>query len=167
MVINMPNTFDLQVDSCVNKEVKTFNRKLSKQLKLLNNAHMKVVNYDRDHFTKHGLHTNSKGKEVLTKEIANSVTDILYVRRKPIFMYWKDIQVQDVSNLQVRRDSEVDKLDNSKMMSMKVPIELEVTKDETEQRQQRKQFQSEVQPSSVLSKRIRQPPTNQSEDFLW
>jgi hypothetical protein len=50
MVINVPNRFDLQVDSCVNKEVKTFNRKLGKQLKLLNNGHMKVVNYDRDHF---------------------------------------------------------------------------------------------------------------------
>jgi hypothetical protein len=53
------------------------------------------------------------------------------------------------------------------MMSMKVPIELEVMKDETEPQQQRKQFQSEVQPSSVLTKRIRRPPSNQSEDVLW
>jgi hypothetical protein len=52
MVINVPNRYDLQVDSCVKKEVKTFNRKLSKQLKLLNNAHMMEVNYDRDHKTR-------------------------------------------------------------------------------------------------------------------
>jgi hypothetical protein len=111
---------------------------------------------------------NSKGKEVLAKEIANSVTDILYVKRKePIFMYWKDTLVQDMSNLQVRRDNEVDKLYNSKMKSMKVPIELDVTIDETEPQQQRKQFQSEVQLSSVLTKRIRRPHSNQSEDFLW
>jgi hypothetical protein len=53
---------------------------------------------------------NSKGKEVLAKEIANSVTDTLYVKRKePIIMYWKDTQVQDVSNLHVRRENQVDK----------------------------------------------------------
>jgi hypothetical protein len=151
MVMNVPNRYDLHVDSCVNKEIKTFSRKLCKQLKLSNNAHVMVVNNDRDQFTKHGFHINSKGNEVLAKGIATSVKDILYVKRKdPIIMYWKDTQVLDVSNQHMRRENQENKLDNSKMMNMDASIALEVMKEDTQpqqQQQQHKQFQSEVQPS--------------------
>jgi hypothetical protein len=68
----------------------------------------------------------------------------------------------------VRRENQKDKLDSNKMMSMEASIELEVRKEQREPPQQHKQFQSEVQPSSVLTKRIRRPPpSNRSEDFLW
>jgi hypothetical protein len=37
------------------------------------------VNTDRDHFTRHGLHLNSKGKEQSAKKIVNTIKDIFNV----------------------------------------------------------------------------------------
>jgi len=61
----------------VNNEIKVFNRKLRKQLKVFDNASLIEVNSERDQFTGHGLHLNSKGTDQLAKKIVNTVKDIL------------------------------------------------------------------------------------------
>lgn len=52
----------------VNTEIKVFNRKLRKQLKVFDNASLMEVNSERDQFTGHGLHLNSKGKRSVGQE---------------------------------------------------------------------------------------------------
>jgi hypothetical protein len=82
MVVNVPNRFDLEAHSCVNQEVKAFNRKLDKHMKNFQHATTVKVTSDRDHFTKHGLHLNRRGKEQAAKTIANSIKEIFnYTRR--------------------------------------------------------------------------------------
>jgi hypothetical protein len=64
------NRHDLVDWSCVNKEVRSFNRHLAKRLK-----HVSVisVNLDRQHFTRHGLHTNNRGKDKMCQQVAELV----------------------------------------------------------------------------------------------
>jgi hypothetical protein len=72
IVTSVPHRFDLQADSCVNKEVELFNRKLQKQMKTF--GHVKICNLsdNREHFISHGLHMNPKGKRGITNKWARN-----------------------------------------------------------------------------------------------
>jgi hypothetical protein len=65
LVVNVPNSFDLETHSCVNYELKTFNRKLNTHMKTFRNA----TTVDRDNFTQHGLHLIRQGKEQAAKQL--------------------------------------------------------------------------------------------------
>jgi RNase H-fold protein (predicted Holliday junction resolvase) len=47
LVLSLPKRLDLEDQSCVNKEIMNFNRKLGKHLKLFEYAHYIKVKYDR------------------------------------------------------------------------------------------------------------------------
>jgi hypothetical protein len=76
VVVNVPHRFDLEAHSCVNDEVKAFNRTLSKLTKNCLNATTLTVTSDRDHFTKHGLHLNKKGKTQMAVSIMSTIKEI-------------------------------------------------------------------------------------------
>jgi len=60
--MGVPCRYDLDPKLCVKDEVKVYNRKLKKHLKVFDNTCVREVNFNRDLFTKHGLHMNQKGK---------------------------------------------------------------------------------------------------------
>ena len=64
-----PCRYDLDPISCVNNEVKTFNRQLRKHMKIYSNASVIGIDSNREFYTKHGLHMNQKGKEQTAKKI--------------------------------------------------------------------------------------------------
>jgi hypothetical protein len=72
-VISAPQRYDLSQTSCVNQEVKVFNRKLCKYLKAYKNTLIVEVDSNRDYYTRHGLHLNRKGKELIAKKIALAI----------------------------------------------------------------------------------------------
>jgi hypothetical protein len=72
-----PHRFDLHVNSCVNKEVEVFNRRLSKLMKMFDHTVLLQIDSNRELFTKHGQHMNDKGKELAAKKIASTVKYIL------------------------------------------------------------------------------------------
>jgi len=67
-VMSVPCRYDLDPKSCVNNEVKVYNRKLKKHLKAFDNTCVLEVDTNRDLFTIHGLHMNPKGKENMAKK---------------------------------------------------------------------------------------------------
>ena len=68
IVTRVPQRFDLQPTSCVIQEVIAFNRKLQKTLKTYSHVHVCKMSTTRNHFTYHGLHLNSQGKNWLTNK---------------------------------------------------------------------------------------------------
>ena len=96
IIMDTPHRFDLEESSCVNKEVKVFNRKLNKIMKKYN--HIKVINMSakRDHYTQHGLHMNKTGKEWITRKTADIINK-LFANSKPapITLEWKEIDQED------------------------------------------------------------------------
>jgi len=87
IVISAPHRYDLSQTSCVNQEVKVFNRKLFKYLRACNNTLIVEVDSHRDYYTRHGLHLNRKGKELIAKKIALAIQDKLNMQKgTPIIM---------------------------------------------------------------------------------
>ena len=87
-----PHRFDLEESSCVNKEVKVFNRELNKIMKGYN--HIKVIDMStkRDHYTWHGLHINKTGKEWITKKTADIINKLFANSKSAhISLEWKGI----------------------------------------------------------------------------
>jgi len=67
ILMSVPHRYDLDMDLCVNKQVKTFNRKLRKQMKNDEKTVLIKVDPDSDLF---------KGKELAAKK---NVTTIKYI----------------------------------------------------------------------------------------
>jgi hypothetical protein len=89
--MNGPNRYDLEETSCMNKEVKVYNRKLNNIKRRYNYTEVTDMSADRDHYTKHGLHMNGIGKDWLARRIANTINK-LFVNHKlaPIILEWKE-----------------------------------------------------------------------------
>jgi len=81
-VMDVPCRYDLDLKSCVNDEVKVYNRKLRKHLKAFDNTCVLEVDTNRDLFTRHGLHMNPKGKEHMAKEIVMAILDMLNEKKE-------------------------------------------------------------------------------------
>jgi RNase H-fold protein (predicted Holliday junction resolvase) len=93
IVMSVPHRHDLEEKSCVNDDVKRFNRKLRKFMKVLGNSNVIEVEAERDLFTKHGLHMNSRGKEQIAKRIVREIRDLLREEKSdPIIMKGKEEQ---------------------------------------------------------------------------
>jgi len=56
IVLSVPHRHNVMKSSCVNKEIRSFNRKLMKTVKTF--KHTIVLEMDREFFTTHGLHLN-------------------------------------------------------------------------------------------------------------
>jgi RNase H-fold protein (predicted Holliday junction resolvase) len=73
LVVGTPKRHDLRESSCVNKEVDKFNRQLHKRLKIC--EHVKVIDsiIRKEYYTKHGLHFNNRGKELMAQLIIDQI----------------------------------------------------------------------------------------------
>jgi hypothetical protein len=65
--MSVPHRFDLHVNSCVNKEVEVFNRKLSTQMKAFKHTAFIKLDSNGDLFKKHGYHMNKKRQNTSQK----------------------------------------------------------------------------------------------------
>jgi len=83
ILISVPHRYDLMQSSCVNNEIRSFNRKLMKSVRAFKNASVLETTSDRNHFTKHGLHLNGLGKEVLSKQIVSHIYAIQDQKKDP------------------------------------------------------------------------------------
>jgi len=140
--VNVPNRFDLEAQSCVKHEVNTFNRKSDKHMETFQHASTVEVTSNRELFTKHGLHLNSKGKEQVAKTIASSIKEVFKLQEKdPIKMSWKEEQEPEGATTVLNK---VDKGDDQ------VPHEDQEHKED-----------------NLSTKRARRLPTTRHTDFLW
>jgi hypothetical protein len=73
IVMEILHRHDLADWSCVNKEIEQFNRQLNKRLRLDDQVSISRLNLGRQHFTRHGMHINYKGKEVMCQQIAELI----------------------------------------------------------------------------------------------
>jgi predicted AAA+ superfamily ATPase len=65
IIMSAPHRHNLIRNSCVNKEVDAFNRKLCKRLKMFEKLKIIEVINERACYTKHGQHLNTGGKEIM------------------------------------------------------------------------------------------------------
>ena len=91
IVMSVPYRHDLESSSCVNHEVKVYNRKLKNNLKLFDNTCVLEVDTDCELYTRHGLHMNLKGKERIARKIAEAIKAMINKKMSvPIRMKHKE-----------------------------------------------------------------------------
>jgi hypothetical protein len=83
--------------SCVNNEIRSFNRKLMKSVRAHQHASFLEMVSDRKLFSNHGLHLNGLGKEVLSKKMVPLTYAILDQKKDPpVLLCWNsDISYTD------------------------------------------------------------------------
>jgi hypothetical protein len=75
--MSAPYRHDLDSESCVNKEVTQYNRKLRKHLKVFDNTQIVEVDPQKESYTHHDLHVNQNRKEHMAKKIVLTVKSVL------------------------------------------------------------------------------------------
>ena len=103
--LSVPHRHDLIKQSCVNREVEVFNTNLRNRLKCFKNVEMIEVINERNLFTKHGQHLNSRRKEAMANKIALSIESVLKRRVDPISMKWQENE-EIVSQEHIKRTHE-------------------------------------------------------------
>ena len=53
IIMDVPHRYDLEQNSCVNKEVEKYNRRIRKHMKVFENTEVIKVDLDRRGFTRH------------------------------------------------------------------------------------------------------------------
>ena len=69
--------------SCVNNEIRSFNRKLIKSVRAYQHASILEISNNRKLFTNHGQHLNGMGKEVLAKQLVSLTYAVLDQKKDP------------------------------------------------------------------------------------
>lgn len=80
ILLSVPHRHSLMESSCVNKEIRSFNRKLMKYVKTF--KHTTVLEMDREFFTPYGLHLNGLWKETISNQIVSQICTLLEKRQK-------------------------------------------------------------------------------------
>ena len=83
LMLDIPFRFDLQNSTMVNSEICKINRKLSKLVNASQNIGFLDSNNDSKLFTKHGLHRNRYGKQLVVTQIANYILSIFKQKSLP------------------------------------------------------------------------------------
>jgi RNase H-fold protein (predicted Holliday junction resolvase) len=151
IVIGVPHRYDLDLKSCVNEEVKVYNRKLKKCLKTCEHTVILEIDSNRDIFTKHGLHLNSKGKDQITEKIAQTI-QVRLNRKKNEPIILKDREIIRTFNEDTKKSVEI------KQAEVK---EVQLTHED--------QIGSipNQDEDKLPPKRRRKPPNTRHNDFLW
>ena len=155
IVIGAPKRHDLWELSCVNKEVDRFNRILHKRLR--NNEHVKVIDsvVRRELYTKHGLHLNNNGKELMAQLITDQINYSEMTNTNPtIHLPYTEATLSQSSQPSVIPTSGSYNTD-SKRTSI-------ATNGTTSQAEATSNHES-----TRLSNRVRKTPTTKYNDFLW
>jgi hypothetical protein len=95
IVMSAPHRHDLMSDSCVNKEIEKFNRKLCLRLERLGRVEIIDVVNDRNLYSRHRQHLNTEGKETMAKKIASTLECMLNKQVKPVTGKWYTEKAMD------------------------------------------------------------------------
>ena len=76
ILLEAPHRYDLHCTSCVNAEVKFYNRKLQSIMSTANHVKVLKASTERKHHTGHGLHLNNRGKDWIVYDIVNEIKNL-------------------------------------------------------------------------------------------
>jgi predicted RNase H-like nuclease len=83
ILTSVSHRHDLMSSSCVNEEVRAFNRKLMKIRKIFGHVSIMKVDPNREYYTKHGHHLNNTGKAKVSKQLSLQILSAVQ-RKKDI-----------------------------------------------------------------------------------
>jgi lysophospholipase L1-like esterase len=73
ILISIPYSFDQKIRLSMNEDIRNYNGKLNRLIKLSKRAHLINAVTDRHFFTRHGMHMNAKGKEAMVTKLMKTI----------------------------------------------------------------------------------------------
>jgi hypothetical protein len=148
VLLTIPYCYDATADAHTNEEISGINRKIKKCSRV--NKHVKLVETPRErgYYTRHGLHLNGQGKEIICQQLAR-ITDELFrpIEDIPIVLDWNVDQI--VSEELKASTTKSDIINSWSMSNIKDGCKI-------------------VEPKVCrVSNRKRKVPVNKTDDFLW
>jgi 23S rRNA pseudoU1915 N3-methylase RlmH len=148
ILLTIPYHYDQTVNENINDKIIEVNRKIGKCTRFNKYVMILETPQDRGYYTRHGLHLNGRGKEIICRQLA-SVIDRLFqpIEVIPITLDWNSNQVM---SLELEATPVNSDLDNT------------WSKDDIED-------ECEVEESKVcrVSNRQKKVPVDRTDDFLW
>jgi len=155
ILMSAPHRHDLISDSCVNKEVDVFNKKLHKRAERFEKVVMIDVVSDRNSYTRQGQHLNSTGKEHMAKKITTVIEYLCNKKEELISGKWyKEAEIKNPEHQDIQEvmgsnlEEEKREWNNAREIS------------DTEEGQSADKKCEGV-------KRPRRQPVTRNQDFLW
>ncbi|PNF23918.1 hypothetical protein B7P43_G12843 [Cryptotermes secundus] len=153
--MGIPHRFDLHENSCVNKEIEVFNRKLGKLIKAFDHTTLIQPDSNREIFTRHGLHMNRKGKELTAMKIRSAIRHLLDKKiGELVVMTWKEEEKEE-------EDRETTLQGKHNLNKGKVEIQ-----DFSMSQKGKDQEPKQDVTNTVSTRRLRKPPIEKRDDFL-
>jgi len=94
ILLEAPIRYDLPLYSCINAEVKLFNKRMRGLMTPF--AHIKVmsISTERGHHTRHGLHLANKVKDWIADILVQEIRKAHHLTKAnpPIARHWKDVE---------------------------------------------------------------------------
>jgi len=158
--LSVPHRHDLTYE-CVNKEVRKFNIRLRNRLSRFNNITVIEAPDERDLYTRHGLHLNSKGKETMASKIALAIENVLQINTNLIRMFWTETNGTDTQeHIEQLHKNTSDNIINTSdhQVSGNITTRNPSVQEETPLTEHE---------SARSSNRVWKNPTARYNDFLW
>jgi hypothetical protein len=114
ILLEAPLRYDLPLSSCVNIEVKLFNRRMRSLMTPFSHVRVISTSTEKEHHTRHGLHLNKKGKHWVADNLVKVIKNLYFPlnTNPPIVLQWKDVkenttqQVNPVTSIRICGDAE-------------------------------------------------------------
>jgi hypothetical protein len=159
IVMSAPPRFFLIRESCVNKEVEAFNKKLGKRLKRFDKVELIEVIKERACYTNHRQHLNTRQKEVMAKKIDATIERVLNKKVESVSMRWGNETVTKHQGHQALQEKAKNNTED---------IEGGMISKENQVINQESDGVNILDTVSTRSpKRLRRQPLTRNNDFLW
>ena len=160
IMMSVPCRYDLEPKFCGNDEVKVYSRKLKKHLKVLDNTCAIEVDLNRDLFTRHSSHINSKGKEQITRKTVKTIKVVFNEeKRDPIMM-------KDKENLRVNSEGTEVGITIMEMETSQIHLNKDMQSNNETENKQIDALSLEIS-GTRSSIRQKKAPKSMANDFLW
>jgi hypothetical protein len=140
ILASVPHRHDLMSSSCVNEEVRAFNRKLMKIRKIFGHVSIMEVDPNREYYAKHGDHLNNLRKAKVSKQLSLQLLSVLQWKKDiPISLSWT-------------RDHDNNRHDETQDQVEKPPSATTIEQNNSAPR---------------TSNRLKKTPATMNKDFFW
>ena len=188
ILVEVPVRYDTGVRPHINEQIESYNTKLHKVTKSFKHVRLIKVTTNREHFTKHRLHLNYKGKEIMSKELLKTLlTKHESQKVASIPVPWKkestNVDAQIIKNVKsneslntdmgVEDESEISEISNTNCIETKIDTDAELKEALNSNAQQEDNQESRRNPTKNNKeigrnlKLQRNCPKVKNNDFLW
>ena len=82
ILLETPLRYELPLSSCVNFEVRLFNKRMRSLMSPFNHVKVASMSTEREHHTRHGLHLNKKGKHWVASNLVTEIKNLYLPPKK-------------------------------------------------------------------------------------